>query len=348
MAVDTFQELWRRLKLYCPSLPVPLCQKFINDAYRRILDYCDDAWSFQYGHGQFICNQSIYGTATATRLSNSVTVTALSQGSIPGDNTTIVGRQVLFSGQAPIYSVTSNPDATTFTMDQPYGLATGSVSFEITNVYFTPEYTRSDFERLVAIVDPPNNWQLPFDIHFEELDNMDPQRSSTGSPWLLADVGWNYQYLSSLGVDSSGNLIVDSFGNTKNSSGLPRKEFWPRMTSAYVFPYIYKRRISDMTNPTDKPLGFIRGDVIFEAALASASLWPGTATVRNPMLNPINASTHERRFQTMLHQMRVIDASVIERELTWVASYTRLRYPPMYYSARFLQQHIGVPMESWP
>jgi hypothetical protein len=330
---DHFIDLWRRLKQRCPSLPVPECQKIIRDRYRQILDHT--TWSFQYGRGQFITNKEIAGTCTVVHNSPNVSATSAA---LPGDSTTIVGRQIIFNGQQPIYSIIDNTDASSLVMDQAYGGASGSsVSFEISNIYFTPESRCSDFERLIAIVDPPNNWQLPFNVHIEELNDIDPQRSSVGTPWMFADMGWNNQYLSQLGTG-----IVDQFGYSSTSDALPQKEMWPRPISDYVYPYVYLRRITDLSDPNSKPLGFIRGDVILEGALADAAGYPGTVEVPNPMANPVYMNMHTKKYENMLHDMIIRDRSVMERDLSVARSYLSLPYPPMWYpySARFRQNHV--------
>ncbi len=331
---DTLLQMAKKLRAIYAAVPYLSCQEYIKNAYAWSLDWSSDGWSFQFGRGQFIVNQSVLGTASVTQNSTLITATAVSQGTIPGDNSTLVGRQVLFAGMSPIYSIIDNPTTTTFDIDQPYGNITkAAINFEISNIYFTPP---ADYERLIAIVDPPNNWQLPFDIHVEELNNEDPQRSSTGTPWLLADVTWNSQYLALLPAG-----ITDSFGQTNASASRPLKEIWPRQQAAYVYPFVYKRRLS-ISNPTvDQPAGFMRPDIIIEKAKADCCAYPGTSLVPNLAYNMINSQNHWARAEKMLQDFRLIDASIAERSLDWVGTYTKMKWNPM--SARFTQQHVMTP-----
>jgi len=336
---DTFAEMWRRLRLYAGSLPAPVGQGFIRNRYRQILDYPPGGWSFQYARSQFIVRAAISGLADLTEYSNILTVPAAN---LPGDDSTIIGRQILFQGRAPVYTIVGNPDASTIKIDSGYGGITASgINFDIADMYFVPP---ADFERLITIADPPNNWQLPFDIHTEELNNMDPQRSSVGLPWLLADIGWDQQYIAALGNKADGSPVVDIYGRTRYSAPRPLKEMWPRKMTNYVFPYLYLRRVPDLVLPGDTPAGFVRGDVIFEGALADLSAWPGTPEVPNPKANPVWYNIHEKKFREELTAIELIDRSVMERDLTWVVSYTRLRYPPYFYSSRFQQSHLGLPV----
>jgi hypothetical protein len=341
---DTFEQLWRRLRLYSPTLPAPVAQSFVRNRYRQLLDYPPGGWSFQFARSQFIVRASIFGSADVTEYSNVVSVPAAD---LPGDDSTLIGRQILFQGRAPVYTIVSNPDTSTIYMDEGYGGVTASgLNYEISDIYFVPP---SDFARLISIVDPPNNWQLFFDCHTEELNNLDPQRSSVGMPWMLADIGWDQQYLAKLGATGNGKKadgspIVDIYGRTQDGAMRPMKELWPRKQTNYVFPYIYIRRTPDLMNDTDKPAGFIRGDAIYEGALADLSAWPGSAEAPNPKYNPVWYNVHEKKFWNLVTEMELIDKSVMERSLTWVVSYTRLRYPPYFYSARFQQSHLGLPI----
>lgn len=268
-----------------------------------------------------------------------VNVTALGPGGLPGDNTTLVGRQVLFQSQSPIYNIVANADASTLQIDQPYaGVSTVSIPFEVSQCYFMPEAGKDDFERLICMYDPVNNYQLPIDVRIEELNNEDPQRSSIGDPWLVAELSWNNEYLSKLPTG-----VTDQYGRTNTSRPVPMKEIWPRTQSAHTYPYYYKARIADLVNPNDRPAGFIRSDIIIERALAMACRWPGTASVPNPAYDLAAATHHEGLFQELLYDARYVDSSVTERSYSWIGTYTRMRYPPQYFSARFIQNHVGIP-----
>jgi hypothetical protein len=328
---DTFLQLWRRLRLYSPTLPPLLAQEFVRKSYRQIID--EETWSFSYGEGQFVCHASLFGLASVTRGSNSVTV---SVANLPGDRTTLVGRQMLFGGRAPIYSIVDNPTTSTVILDQPYGdVSNSSASYEISNIYMTPE--RPDFERLHSIKDTRNNWQLWRSLHSEELNAIDPQRSSQGTPFFAADLTYNTQYLAQL---PSG--VIDSFGYSNSSDPLPRFELWPRQQADFVYPYLYKRAIPDLVNPNDKPIGAVRGDIVLEGALAELASWPGSPTLPNPKYNPVQYNIHRRRQRELIDSALLRDRSIMERDLSWVSAYFNLPYAPIpaALSARFAQSHV--------
>jgi len=327
---DTFQEMWRRLKLYSPTLPVPLCQDFIRKRYREMVD--QTTWSFSFAEGQFIVRATIQGTASVTRFSNVINFTT---GGLPGNNTAIVGRQVLFGGRAPIYTIIANPSATSFTIDQPYGESTNAaIACQIADIYFTSE--KEDFERLVSFKDPRNNWQLRTNVHAEELNSIDPQRMSAGTPSVLAGLNYNTEYLAQLGS------YVDCIGKTANSTPLPRFELWPRQGAEYLYPYLYKKRAPEFTTPDSRPLGAIRGDVIVEGALADVCRWPGTSSVPNPMANPVLGNVFESRYQKLVDELVNKDRSIVERSMTYVNTYMNLPFPPIGLGARFYQSHVST------
>lgn len=329
MAGDEFVTLWRRLRASAKEgIPMTMAMAFINDAYRRVVD--SFTWSFQYGLGRFLAPAAINGTASVTFKSTNVT---LSAGITPGDHTTIVGRQALFNSRAPIYNVVDNGAANTLVLDKPYAEASGSVAVEIVNAYFTPE--NSDFESLITMVDPVQGYQFRKAVNQAELNNRDPQRTSVNQPELWSPLAYNSDYLRAL---PSG--VQDALGYTNASAALPWYEVWPRPTSQGVYPYAYKRLIPDLTNPTDRVVGVIRGNVLLEAAKAAACLEPGTPALPNPMYNPVNHNIHEKRFRDMLDDMILRDKNVIERDLTWLGTMTNL---PVY-TARFVQTHL-LPME---
>lgn len=261
-----------------------------------------------------------------------INITGTGNGALPGNRTTIVGRQALFNGMAPIFDIVDNGSGTQFTLSEAYGNKTQvGIAFEITNVYFTPSVQSNDFESMRVFTDPPYGTQYPFSFTFEEINNVDPQRSASGQPYLLADAGWNDQYLAAL---PSG--VTDSLGYTNQSAPLPRKEAYPRQTTAYDYRYVYKRRMPPLTNPTDKPFGFIRGDVIFEGALADLALWEGTPVMPR-RANPVVFNMHEKRFQQLVQDMQILDGSINQRTFTSILSMTRLPYPAAFWGSSFCQ-----------
>lgn len=273
--------------------------------------------------------QSWGGTGTGATFN----ITSVGNGVLPGDNTTIVGRQILLGGMAPIYTIVANPSATVVTIDQPMGDMTNSaVSFEISCIYFTSE--KPDFERLISFKDVTNSWQLWRDVLADELNAWDAQRSSAGTPTILANLTYNTDYLSLLG----GN--TDYLGLSSASAPTVRQELWPRQQTDYIYPYLYKRAVPDLNLPTDTLIGAVTGDIIVEGALADLCMWPGTPEVPNPKRNPVEYNIHQKHYMDLMDKARLRDHAIMERDLT--NAWFSLPYAPYPngMSARFYQSHV--------
>jgi hypothetical protein len=269
-------------------------------------------WSWQWGQGAWVVQAPITIAANVQTGSTTVTVPAAT---LPGDNSALVGRQLKLNGQAPWYSIVSNPDASTLILDQ--GVVEPSangVSGAIVQAYFMSE--RPDFEKLITLVDRQNNWAFRLNVPQEELALIDPQRTEVGPPMWFSPLGFNAAYLAALPAG-----VVDLYGQTNQSDPQPVYESWPQTSSAKPYPYLYKKRIPTLGDDDDVLPGFIRGRVLFEGALADLCNWPGTATVPNASMNPVTANVHEARFQEALRDMILRDEQVTQRTLTWLAGF---------------------------
>ncbi len=278
-------------------------------------------------------SQSYGGNGTGATFS----ITSVGNGVLPGDNTTIVGRQILFGGLAPIYTIVQNPDTQTVVIDQNVGIQTQSqISFEVSCIYFTSE--RTDFERLETFKDTVNSWQLWRDVAADELNAWDAQRSSAGTPTILANLTYNTEYLALLTPG-----IPDYIGLSSTSTPNVRQEIWPRQQADYVYPYLYKRAVPDLQNNTDTTLGAVTGDIIVEGALADLCMWPGTPEVPNPKRNPVEYNIHQKRYNDLVDRAKYRDHAIIERDVK--NAYMNTSYAPWPFdglSARYYQNHAPV------
>ena len=278
-------------------------------------------------------SQTSGGTGSGATFS----ITSVGAGVLPGDNTTIVGRQILFGGLAPIYSITSNPTANAITIDQAIGVPSNTaVSFEISCIYFVSE--KPDFERLITFKDVVNSWQLWRDVLADELNAWDAQRSSAGTPTILANLTYNTDYLAQLTAG-----VPDYIGLTSASNPAVRQEIWPRQQADFIYPYLYKRAVPDLVLPTDTTIGAVTGDIIVEGALADLCMWPGTPEVPNPKRNPVEFNIHQRRYTDLVDRARNRDHAIMERDLA--NAYTNMPYAPYPFngmSARFQQNHVDI------
>lgn len=207
MALDTFQDLWNKVILRCPSVSPKLAQDFIVNAFRRLAER--KRWSWLVKQGQFITpDVYITGTVSVTNGSNLVT----------GVGTTwtgaMVGRQFRVGLAAPIYTIQSVLSTTSLELDAPFGGPTGTtVGYNIYQCFFAvPE----DFHQFITVYDVNFNWQLVLDISQYELNIWDAQRANVGNPFVVSFRDYTTSQVGLVGtalqVVGSGNDPV--FGGT--------------------------------------------------------------------------------------------------------------------------------------
>lgn len=183
MAQETAQQLWRALRIYCPTLPIPLAQNYIKYRFRDVRSRT--LWSWRLGQSQFLTNQVVNaGTVAVNRGSNIVNGTAT------GWTSAILGSQFRVGTVAPIYTVAQFISATQIELDQIYGGPTAaSVGYQILNAYITP--TDADFQDFISVKDTLMNWRLNLHTPQKYIDAIDAQRANTGTPYCLADLAYN-------------------------------------------------------------------------------------------------------------------------------------------------------------
>ena len=116
---------------------------------------------------------------------------------------------------------------------------------------------------------------------------------------------------------------------------ISRFELWPHKKAAYVYPYLYESEPADLEDPGAVVPRNIRGDVLFEHALAACARWPGDEAKPNPYYDLRLAETHQGRANRM-----VIDLELADDE-TQMNDFTRIRdmdFAP-FGDAAWLQSH---------
>lgn len=273
---DTYGQMWRRILLHCPFVPVPLAQDWINDRYRAALDSAG-LWGGQVAESQFIIPDA-YSTGTISATNASITVT----GAATGWTAALEGRQFYTGGAGPYYTIsTVDVGAQTLTLERAFGGTTtgAGTAYEIAQAYVTPP---TDFLAFKSIKDPVNNWRIRFNKPQEWLDRVDARRSTAGNAWYFVDY-------------------------RQSSTGVPRYEVWPRVTSQRVYPFLYWRRPADMTTDDATPMFPLRGDELVTGALADLSRWPGTERRRNPGFNLQLAKEYEEMFADEIRRLQRVD-----------------------------------------
>lgn len=274
MSDQTFEQLWRRMLVYYPELPIPLAQEFINSAYSQAISR--NEWSGLRKYGGFDLDAPV--TISVTVTSGSTTVTGTGIGSH-------VGKEMVVGGIAPFYTIVTQTNANSVEIDRAYIGDNATADAVIQNIFLT---VPSDFLSFISVADLINNWRLHHYFTQEELDRIDAKRNRTGTPFLLA-------------------------GATPHpTSKLPRFELYPRTGIARNYPYLYTQRPPLLSAASDRPIFPIRGDVLRHGALAELALWPGTKQLKNPYFDMQQHAIHFQRFKEELVVCEKDDQNLVQ------------------------------------
>lgn len=302
MAADTFEALSRQVLLRCPALGVFLARQFVSHAFRRVAER--RRWSWLCKRGQFITNAAYTtGTVQVTRSSTAVV------GTLTVWTAAMVGRTFRIGTSNPIYTIASFTDATHIALDQAWGGASASgQTYEIYNAYVTAP---TDFHSFVCVWDPSANNPLDTTMTQEELNHIDPQRSSSGDP-----------------------KAVVAYAYDTSTPPLPRFELWPHTKSADVYPFLYEIRATDLEDSGASIPRHIRGDMLLDLALAMAARWPGADRENpNPYFNLKLAQYHDVQAE------RMIAESERQDDETWVQDVRYSTPSGVGLDADYLQKH---------
>ena len=306
---STFDQLWRKLLLYYPDLPLPLAQEFTNTAYSRALTNMD--WSGLRGYGEFQI-PAAYTTGTVDVVQNSDSVTGV------GTTWTsaMVGRQLIVNGLGPFYTIVEVVSTVKLNLDRVYGGADASAqSYEINLAYVT---LPTDFLHFTSIIDIANRWRIWHIQNQEWLDAVDAARTYTGTP------SWVFAAATPSPVTATLNQV--------------RYERWPRGVDAVTYPYSYIKQPPLMSASTDRPVFPIRGDAIREGALAELALYKGTTEKPNPYYDLGAHKLHESRFLQRVEQCKSDDEGIRQTRV-WYDD-DRNNWPMAPIDSKFIQRHV--------
>jgi len=299
---DTFESIWREVRLHSPAVPNELIQNWTRDRFRDLIDR--RFWSWAFSRSQFNV-QAAYSTGSVTVTNNSTTVTG--SGTLWNTGSAVtVGMQ--FKCRNYVYTVTTVTSDTSIEIDQKWGGSTTSGSnYMIVQAYVT---VPTDFKAFHTIIDPENNWRLWWNYSAREIDAWDPARTSTGNPSILAIAGYNA------------------------TSNLPQYELWPHQINQKAFTFMYYKISPDFGEGISLPYA-IRGDVIKRGVLADMCRYPGTGDAPNKCFNMKLAETYEARWENGVRDMERNDQEIYLTD-AWYSD-TMLPYAPL--DSKFYQTH---------
>lgn len=315
MSDQTFEQLWKRLIVHAPGIPVPLAKEFVNTAYSRALALHD--WSALRGRVDvFIPAQQAAGTVAVAQGSSTVT------GSGTAFGTDMPGRQIRIGNSSYYTILTVDIFLQTLTIDRAWvGETASGLSYEINAAYFAAP---SDFNHFISFIDPANNWKLHLKFLSEDIDRWDAERTSAGTPFLVVSQG------------------LTPSGITGVSANLRRFELWPRSVGPHVYSYSYIRKPPLLSAASDLPIWPLRGDILRAGALSQLCRWPGTVQAPNPHFSADLAQLYENDFVRELGRAAREDQEIAATNIQYDDPFGGMIFAPL--DARFIQSHDIVVM----
>lgn len=323
MAV-TYNDLFTELSGQVPGLSPFLAKKFINRAWRDILNARD--WSFLLGFGGFNAPSAFSdGTANVTQGVPAVVMSSLAAAAIDAvPSTQIVQRQFRIAAAGGIYSIAAWDTSTnTLTLDRPILEATAATAtYSIFQCYFPPPPEAFvgagqgyDFNNWISILDPVTPINVGLDKDKQWLDFRDPQRSDGGPAYYFV----NY---------------------TTTAAVIPLYEAWPHPTGGQQYVTYYKRfGLPFLLGQTPLPQPVPDSLVIDRAMYKYVSKWVALNVGTIPALQKVN-------WAMLMTQARIdykadLQAAKIEDENVYMTALIGSRqfsgYGPI--DASYLQRH---------
>lgn len=215
------------------------------------------------------------------------------------------GRQLRLGNDFPVFTVEAIVSNTDLITDLEWKASSrANNSYEIWQMYYT---IAPDIKSLLAVLDqaqgiPP----LRIDVPIMELNRIDPQRSSTGYPQIVANRGTN----------ANGNI---------------QWELWPRCQSERQLRVFYFKQPAKLVSEGDRIPAFMNPTVLFHGMMADAyrtKIGPDDAYYNQNL-----ALDYEKRFQDGLQAMSLIDDERLQNRYSNMGQYLG------YGGSQFLQTH---------
>jgi hypothetical protein len=303
---ETFEDIWRAVHAHSPLAPPLLCQDWVRQAYKDLCDH--NPWSWLRSEAEMNTAASHAGTVTVTKNSTSV---------VGGTMTFVAGDQdrQFQIPKGPVYSIVSvNVGTNTATLERAYGGVTATTIGTVFDAYQTmPE----DFQRFLYVMDMANGRFIAHFMTEDELNARDPQRASTGFPYILA----------SKKIPSAGTY-----------AGRIQYELWPYLLAAATYPYMYIRRPEVLSDATTfkGPLAH-HADILKIGALKYCCEWPGTEERRNPYFNQGLRTFKQQDWDKQMANLERLDDEIYPE---WLESISRInRGAPFPVDSNYIQTH---------
>ena len=351
----TFYQLWNNLiGEVGTDLPAPRAKRIVQQAWRDVLNA--RPWSFLLREGYIIAPGVITGNITFTQYASTAVPDATLKTTLDALATppSITRRSIRLasSGGAvspsnPIYDIYGyDPTAPgTITLHRPYEEASALQSVNIFRRWFLPPYDENgnettDFMRFLTVRDPNNNWWLDLTKAKRYLDMIDPNRTSTGTPFMLVE--GPAATTAYPGVSFDGPL----------QPGAPLYELYPHYTSTAQKVYLcayqaYGKDLSDDFGSVSSVLPpYINDDLVGGKARLYGYRWAEINKGKIPSLQKTNwlalMQDAEARYKEDYLEARKVDEEHYKQN--WIPKLSRpYSSYPFPFGADYMQTHQWGP-----
>lgn len=201
-------------------------------------------------------------------------------------SSSLCGRQLRLGNTYPILTITAVQSATSLLTDLRWMATTlPGAAYTIWQMYYT---ISPDIKALLAIVDqaqglPP----LKVNVPVLEINRIDPQRSATGYPQMVANHGTN----------QNDNV---------------QWEIWPRATEERQLRVMYYRQPPKLISEGDRLPAFMNPSVLLNGCIADAL--KTKVGERDAFYDPKGAMAYEASFQSGLDMMILQDSERVQSQ----------------------------------
>lgn len=197
----------------------------------------------------------------------------------------LVNRQFRMGDNNPIFDVLAILDPETMVINQPWGGTPQSdQQYNLPKMYYT---VASNIQMFRAVVDRQQGIPIMTNIQIDNINWQDPQRTASGDPEVLADLG-------------------------ASRNGLSLYELWPCQLNVRQIDWIVYTDWPEMVEDTDRMPWFLNPDLWFFGALADALRYRNGKD--DFLFNPVLAKEYEARFQSLLEKAKNADESKMQQD----------------------------------
>jgi len=277
---SNFRQCVGEVRSWNPDCPAQIVKKWVNNAYRRVIDA--RLWYGLMCRGQ-VTVPSVYSTGTATFTLGSPVVS----GSGTVWNESMVNEQIRAGFSTGWYNIQSVQGPTQLTLDLPWGNPTvTSVGYQIVQTWVS---LGPNIKRILEMVNQRQGWRMMLDMPQAVGNEYDTWRTTTG---------WSFMVLS----------------KEPRADGSPQWEIYPAPTFQQVFPFLAYVQPPDMVEDNDFPVTFVRSDVIVLPAIKQALLYRGKSS---RYYDPQTAGIKEQEFNSELQKMALNDDNQYPKDFLW-------------------------------